>query len=41
LQYFEQKQIKEKWPDTGVIEIAMEGFFNRMKNARDLDKKHI
>jgi hypothetical protein len=24
-----------------VIEIAMEGFFNRMKHARDLDKKHI
>ena len=31
----------QRWPDSCTLEHVMDGFFERLKTVRDLDKKHI
>ena len=41
LQFFEKKQIEQKWPEALALENVMLGLFERLKAVRDLDKKHF
>lgn len=41
LQFFEKRQIEQKWPDVLALESVMSGLFDRLKVVRDIDKKHF
>ena len=41
LQFFEKRQIEQKWPDALALENVMSGLFDRLKVVRDIDKKHF
>ena len=41
LQFFEKRQIEQKWPDALALEDVMKGLFERLKVVRDIDKKHF
>ena len=41
LQFFEKRQIEQKWPDALALENVMQGLFERLKVVRDIDKKHF
>jgi hypothetical protein len=41
LAFFEQNQIKAKFPASGWLEEVMGGMFERLKQVRDVDRKHI
>jgi hypothetical protein len=41
LAFFEKTQIEPMWPESNSLEYTMDGLFDRLKQVRDVDKKHV